>query len=188
MKKSIFLTTAIITTFSLLFTACKKDDPPTPVEEELITTLKLTFTGTGPAIAPFIYKVDNGFGNTGGNVVVDTIVIPANMTFLVGAEVLNEQKNPVEDITEEIVEEGEDHLFLYESSPSSGAGSITYINGAVDAAGNPFNITLNVKSGSAGNGTLTVRLMHKPTNKNGKTPSESGGSTDLEAVFPVRLQ
>jgi hypothetical protein len=188
MKPLIFSGALSIAALSVLFTACKKNDPPVPVEEELITTLKLNVTATGFSKS-FIYKVENGFGGSdSGTVVIDTIALTPNTTYNVEVEVLNEKENPAEDITSEILKENEAHLFLYNTNPATGAGAITFSNGSKDDKGAPFNQTINFTTGAAGSGSLTVHLMHLPSDKNGTTPAAAGGSTDLEAVFPVKLQ
>lgn len=190
MKKNILFGSTIIAAASILFTACNKEkDPPVPVEQELITTLKLNVTSAGGFSESFIYKIENGFGNTTqGTVIIDTIALAPNTTYDVAMEVLNEKEDPAEDITEEILEENEAHLFLFISSPATGSGSITASEGSKDDSGKPFNQTVKFTTGSAGSGSLAVYLMHQPTDKSGTTPATSGGETDIEAAFPVRLQ
>jgi len=182
---AVMLTATIATTFS----ACKKDDPPTPVEQELITTLRLDVSGENGFSKSFSYKIENGFGGgLGGIIQIDTLRLAPELTYQVSARVLNEKENPVEDITTEVIAERDEHLFLYHSAPATGAGSITFSNGSTDGQSRPFNQTIIFSTGTSGTGTLTVHLIHAPSDKSGSTPGETGGETDVEAVFPVVIQ
>ena len=159
------------------------------MEQELITTLKLNVTGDGGFSRSFVYKIENGFGNTTqGTVTIDTIALAPHTTYNVALEVLNEKESPAEDITAEILDESEDHLFLFLSEPISGSGSITPTDGNKDDAGKPLNQSVKFTTGNAGTGSLTVYLLHAPTDKDGATPTASGGETDIEAMFPVRIE
>ncbi len=186
-KYSIFITTLLAITTVL--PACKKKDPPKPEEQELITTMKLTITNGGTFTQTFIYKVENGFGSTtAGSLQIDTVKLAASKTYTVTTEMFNDKASPAENITGEILDERDEHLFLYSSNPGTGTGSITFSNGSKDVSGAPFNQVITFATGAPGSGTLTVNLMHEPTNKNGTTPASSGGETDAEAVYPVVIQ
>lgn len=186
MNKRFFKTIILIATLSIIFTACNKKDVPIPDEQELITTMKLSVTDGGSFSKTFIYKIENGFGSTTqGTVQIDTIALAANTTYSVTAELFNEKADPIENTTDEILQEQDEHLFLYQSTPASGAGSIAFSKGSKDHNGLPFNQTITFTTGNAGAGRLQIDLMHQPTNKNGITPDVSGGETDAEAVYPV---
>lgn len=184
-------TMAFATTF--LFAACKKDDKkieqPQPEEQELITTIKLVVKDNAGFNKSFSYKVDNGFNNNNpGTPVVDNLELSPNKTYQVEVLVLNEAENPAEDITVEVKEESHHHLFLYKSMPATGAGSLKFSNGSKDDEGNNFNQAIELTTGEAGTGSLTVTLKHEPANKNAATADEAGGETDAEAIFPVMLK
>jgi len=189
MNNNFLKATLLSATFALALSACKKDDPATPVEQELITTLRLRVTGVDGLLKTFNYKIENGFGSgSQGTIQIDTIKLAPNSTYTVIAQVLNEKEDPAEDVTTEVISEKEEHLFLYNSNPATGAGSLTTSNGSKDANNLPFNQTITFTTGAAGTGALTVHLNHEPTDKNGTTPQTSGGETDVEAMFPVLLQ
>jgi hypothetical protein len=99
--------------------------------------------------------------------------------------ILNETKTPAENITEEVISESADHLFIYESNP---AELLTFSNGSKDAANIPFNQRIVFTSGAAGNGELLVTLKHLPTNKAATKAADAGGETDVEASFVVKVQ
>lgn len=178
-------------TASTIFTACKKEEitTPAPVEQELITTVRLKVTNTSGFNQTFNYKVDNGFGSsTQGNVQIDDVVLAPATDYDVEVQVWDESKIPAENITEEVIAESHHHLFIFQSNPATGAGAISFSNGSKDDEGEPLNQKIQFTTGTAGVGTLTVTLKHEPTNKNAATPDEAGGETDAQAIFPVKLQ
>lgn len=188
MKKQFTLASIAFATLLFGATACNKTDDPKPDEQELITTARLTFTAASGS-QTFNYKVQNGFGSgTPGTVSIDTIKLAPNTVYAVAVQILNESETPVEDITAEIIAEQLEHLFLFSSTPGTGAGSLTFSNGLKDSEGRNFNLSGTMTSGAAGSGSLDMYLMHAPTDKNGATPAASGGETDVHATFPVRLQ
>lgn len=176
--------------FLSLFAACKKDDTPEPVEQELVTTLQMIATPqAGGAADTFVYKVQNGFGSTQpGSVQIDTVRLSATTTYGVQLRVLNESASPAEDITPEIISERDAHLFFLTVEPSSGAGGLlTITDMSADGQGRPFTQTFNMTTGAAGSGAITVTLLHEPTNKSAGRLADAGGETDLEARYPVVL-
>ncbi len=192
MKNNIIRLTALTAFAAISFTACKKDKvtTPEPVEQELITTVRLKVTKLDDmSIKTFTYKVENGFGSTRqGTVTIDSVKLAANKEYSVEVELLNEKETPAEDVTKEVKEESNEHLFVYQSSPTTGNGSIGFGMGNKDGNGNPFNQTIRFLTAGAGKGAITVTLKHEPTNKAATTPDATGGETDVEATFPVVLQ
>lgn len=185
--------TVIAFTALIAFSACKKEkndiiEEPHSHEEELITTVRLIVTNSSGFNKTFNYKVDNGIGSANPTTpVIDDIVLSANTHYDVVVEVWNESETPAEDVTEEVKEESHHHLFLYQSTPASGAGSIHFHDGNKDDEGAPFNQTIGFHTRDAGSGSLTVTLKHEPTDKNATDPASAGGETDAQAIFPVTL-
>ena len=97
-----------------LFIACEKDDPIIPNEEELITTLEYTLKpeGGGDDIL-FSFKDIDGDG--GDEPIILTSPLAANTTYTGTLNLLNESETPAESITEEILEEDEDHQFFFQT-------------------------------------------------------------------------
>lgn len=178
---------------TVLFTACKKEnntivEDPHVHEEELITTVRLIVTNSSGFNKTFNYKIDNGIGSANpGTPEIDKVMLSANTHYDVEVQVWNESEDPAEDITEEVKEESHHHLFLYQSDPATGAGSIDFHGGNMDDEGQPFNQTIGFHTGDAGHGNLTVTLKHEPTNKAATTPDAAGGETDAQVVFPVQI-
>lgn len=176
---------------TILFAACNPDDVPTPEPEaqELITTMRVIVSNSSGFNKVFTYKVENGFTSSQiGSVEIDDIVLSAQTDYNVEVMVLNESISPAEDVTEEVKEESNEHLFFYESKPSQGAGSIVFSNGSKDASGQPLNQTITFTTGETGTGQLILALKHQPTNKDAQTLGEVGGETDAQAIYPVRIE
>jgi len=185
--KNILFTISTITALSLAAASCSKDDTPEPVEQELITTVQMIATPTGGGTAQtFNYKVQNGFGSTApGTVQIDTVTLQAGASYNVELRVLNESESPAEDVTTEVVEERDEHLFFLEASPT---GLVTVTDGSIDGQNRPFNQTFRLAPGTAGSGTFTITLLHEPTNKRAGTLAGAGGETDAQAIFPVVIR
>ena len=173
---------------TLVFTACKKDNPDVPNEEEVITTLNYTLTpsGGGTAITLSFVDLDGDGGNaptiTGGALAV-------NQTYTGSMELLNETESPAENITTEVQEEAADHQFFFQSSISN--LNIAYND--VDANGNPIGLSSTFSTDSvAASVTITITLRHEPnksaTGVSGGDITNAGGETDIEVVFPIDVQ
>lgn len=189
MKKSTIKIGLIALAFSAIISSCNKGDAPRPDEQELITTVKIQLAESASSfVQTFTYKVENGFGGSGGTIQIDTMKLKPGTKYDAVITVLNEKKSPAEDITTEIIEKDIEHLFLFASTPATGNGSLAVSDGNKDKNGAPFNQTFKLTTGPSGTGKFKIQLMHQPTNKNATTPETSGGETDLEATFPVVLQ
>jgi len=169
------------------FVACEKDDPVVPNEEELITTLKYTLTPTNGGDAVVLTFTD--LDGDGGNAPIVEGGTLNNTTVYTGSlELLNEAENPVEDITEEIVEEDEDHQFFF----TANGIDLDFSYADVDGQGQPVGVLSTLTVGRAGTGTLTITLRHEPNKLasgvvNGLIEN-AGGETDIEVTFPITIQ
>lgn len=171
-------------------TACNKgNDGPAPDEPELITTVQVRATEVGNAgnSKLFTYRVKSGFHAGSTDFHVDTIKLLAGRQYNIEMLVLNEQKTPIIDVTPEIIEERNAHLFYYISAPETGAGSITITDRDTDHNGQPFARLCKWHTGPAGKGTMEIFLIHGPRRKEASDLATIAGSTDAETVFPVVL-
>jgi hypothetical protein len=181
------LFTAIVFAISLTFTACEKDDPEIPNEEELITTLNyiLTPVSGGTAIT-LSFKDLDGDGGTAPTITGGTLA--ANQTYSGTLELLNEAESPAESITEEIEEEGEEHQFFFQSN----IANLTITYNDQDTEGNPVGLSTTLTTGEATSGSINIILRHEP-NKSASGVSDgditnAGGETDIEVTFPIDVQ
>ena len=171
--------------------ACDSGEPdPDAGEQELINRVTLTLTNTADAsdVATITATASDGR-------VIDTFS-PAAIELRPGATYAGsiELRDTIngEDITEEIEEEAEEHLFRYSFQPSS-AGSITITDTESDYAGENENggdfavglaFRAAVASGASGSGTLTAVLYH--FDEGPKTSSTAtSDEIDVDIAFPV---
>lgn len=173
---------------SLLLSSCKKDSVGEENDEEVITTMQLTFIPQGGG-ATVTYKFDDPDGPGGAVATQDQIVLGANKTYNVALQLLNKTLTPVEDITLEVAAEPEAHRFYYE--PSAGS-NITVSGLNNDPAGMPLGITSIWTTTATATGTVKVTLRHyagTPPNKATADPvNTSKSSTDIEVIFNTRIQ
>lgn len=171
---------------ALFIAGCKKDkmdvENPSPVEqeEELITTLKLTFSDASGVETDKVFKFVDLDGDGGNAPIVDDIELTKNVTYNVDIEVLNESENPAEDITAEILAENSDHLFCFSASGIDLSINRTDSDGKYEVGLKSEWIT-----GIAASGTVTVALKHQPGVKNGMC---NVGETDIEVSFKTIIQ
>ena len=151
-------------------------------ENELITSVTLKFTEKGTNIvSSFSYKDADG---DGGNAPTkfDTVSLRANKAYTLAIELLDESKSPVDDITKEVAEESDEHLFIYTPSPAS---LLTYTYDDKDKNGIKIGLTGTAQTGAAGAGKLKVQLRHQPGVKDG---TSSPGSDDVGLDFNLKIK
>ena len=140
-------------------------------EEELITTVTLTFTSDTADTVTASFRDPDGDGGMSGT--TETITLAANTTYTMTIELLNELED--EDITEEIREEAEEHQFLLfgtaVAGPASmGSGLLTHAYADVEsyytdnAVGDdlPVGLSNTITTSDAGMGELDLMLRHLP--------------------------
>lgn len=190
MKTSLY-TTALALALTFGFISCEKDEPvKEPVnEEEVITTVKLTFTPQGGG-TDVVLSIKDADGSDGPALPVQAPQVGTfvqNKTYNCAVTFLNEMTTPAGNITEEVKNEGADHQVFY--SVVGTLPSFTYALGAgnVDANGKPIGINTTFTTTTASSGEIKVTLKHSPNKSaagvaNGDI-TNAGGSTDAEAVF-----
>jgi len=185
MKKYLILALAFVST--AVFTACDKDDPEVEDPQELITTVNYTLTSTDGETVVFTFQDLDGDGGAEATITGGTLT--ADRTYTGSLELLDESDtNDVEDITEEIAEEDEEHQFFF----SSTVAGLEVAYADADEMGNPVGLANTLTTGSAGSGVLTVILRHEPVkDAEGVSAGDitnAQGETDIEVSFPVTVQ
>lgn len=171
---------------STLASCSKKEDPIIPNEEELITTVNLTFSSEDDTVIFRFQDLDGPGGND--PIIVNGSLIP-NKVYEGSIELLNEIENPAEEITEEVKDEAEEHQFFYILSDSQ-LGQIDYTDQDMD--GFPIGLSTVWSTLNSTTGKLTVVLKHEPIkNASGVSDGDmtnAGGETDIEVEFDVTIQ
>ncbi len=206
--KSIITTAALLAMLGTTFTACKKDkkeeptpNAPTPPtnESELITTMKVILhdTTTQTNTTYVFSDLDGAGGNpaTFGNSGADSVInITANHVYEATILLLDESKSPVDTISNEVEEEGADHMFFFNSIAPTGTPYNTYLSGSMtnikylDLDANNRGIGLSTEwtapSMMMAKSPLTIELKHQPSVKDG---SYAPGETDIQVEFKLKV-
>ena len=174
---------------SLVVVSCKKDEvkpaePTPPNENELITTLELKFSGKGVIgnDTTFVVTFNDPDGDGGNAPTQETIHLLKNSTYKVEVTLLDKSKTPADTISNEVLEEANDHLFFYSSNPTS------LVNVKIedkDSNGKNLGLKSTWKTSKDSNkGKVKVKLMHQPGVKDGTSAT---GDTDVEVDFQVNV-
>lgn len=174
----------------LAISGCKKDEdlvetpPPVQNEGEVITTMRViaTDSATNTVAGTFTFRDPDGDGGAGPDI-FDTIRLAANKTYLVQLVLLNETVTPADSISNEVLEEANDHMFFFHYSGA------TIVQSYLDQDTNtpPLGLGLQTKwrTGAASTGTSQVILKHQPGVKDG---TETPGETDIDVTFQTIIQ
>ena len=181
---------AVVVLFTLLMAGCKKDDdspvpasattPPTH-EVEVMTSLIISFidtAGVQPSVNYAFRDPDGDGGN--GPTVHDTIRLVANTYYNATVQVLNETESPAEDVTLEVLDEDDEHLFCYDPSNTNVSVTRTDSDGTYE-----IGVTSRWDTGAIATGNTTITLKHQPGVKDGTC---APGDTDIEVTFVTEIQ
>lgn len=202
MLKNIF-TKAFVFAIILFVVSCDKDDSPDPEnEEEVITKAVLVVTNTSDnSSETYNFEVeghhhdhdddhadddDDDDDHEGEHMEVE---LESNSTYLFEITFFNESdpSNSI-DVTKEIIEEADEHVFFYELTDSS----ITIESAAgdtIDSSGDPIHLKTEWTTTSAAIVDIVGYLIHEPLTKTGvSTRTDLGGSTDAEIEFEAHVE
>ncbi len=167
----------------LLISCVHGEDFEPSDDNELITTVKLTFTpqeqNTGDTPLVFYWKDVQGDGIVDR---LDPIELNSETQYDLKLELFDETKSPKEDISEDIEEEADVHLFVYKVLPAS---LMKVSIKDRDNNGLALGLRSDVKTSSKGYGKLRVQLKHQPpvNGRRIKNGQEDIGSTDVDVEF-----
>lgn len=188
---------ALLGVFTMI--SCEDDDPVKEDVPELITKATLTFTPAGGG-TPVTASATDPDGEGVQDIEVDgPISLTAGTTYTLTLSLINELADPTDEeynITEEVEEEGDEHMFFYAwtndvFSDPSGNGNIDNRADAVnyedeDDNGYPLGLTTSWTAGSASTGTFRVVLKHQPDLKT-DTSDANTGESDLDVTFTINV-
>ena len=161
--------------------SCDKDDPEPVNEEEVITTVEVTLVpaGSGSPVALKFFDADGEQGSIAPLITVSSS-LRASTTYSAVIELRNETVNPPLNITNEVAEEADDHLFCFDVS-----GDIVISYEDADRNGLPIGLFSTWQVGAAGNAQVIVSLRHQAGTKTGECPG--GGESDVEITFNLAV-
>lgn len=181
------------------------DDPEKEDTPELITKATLTFTPSGGG-NPVVVTATDPDGEGVQNIAVDgPINLATNKTYTLTIGLINGLASPNSDeynITEEVEEEGDEHMFFFGwtnnvfSNPTGNgnidnrADAVNYTGGSnsVDMNNLPLGLTTTwATSINAASGSFRIILKHQPETKS-RTSDSNVGETDLDISFTLNVQ
>jgi hypothetical protein len=186
-KGSLVLLAASIFTF----TSCKKEEvivTPSVASNEYMTTVKLRFENkSNPndtlwAVWKDLTPNDQNAPDTSGAI----INLDTNKIYKVSVKILDETKNPVVDITEDIRERGNFHFFTFFTTGTI-SSNLTIEATDFDTNPTPFHIGLENEfktNGTVSTGRLEGVLKHQPNTKNG---TFAPGNSDIDVFFTLNI-
>lgn len=183
--KTLFLATTLAVSIGTLSSCDKPEDDDNTVknEEELITTVELTLVDTAFNVSEtYVWKDEDGEGGNAPSR-IDTLKLPANRNLVGSVSFYDDSKTPREDITEEIIEEANEHFVGY--TPSGGLNLSVDIT---DKDGNnlPLGLANVFRPGSESAGSIKITLKHQTGGV--KDGTLTPGETDVEVDFPVEIR
>ena len=191
MKKQILLLPILI--LALVFTGCSDDDPAPVIEQEVITTVVVTLTGTdGTDYVMRWEDPDYAVGEIMPGYSGDESIPEGAYT---GDIQLYNNTLPEDDeeytVTNEILEEGEggdiDHQFFFSALGGLVVDSVEYEDS--DFEGNPIGQQFSMVAVS-GMGELGVLLIHEPQkDEDGMSDGiwNGVGEEDIDLQFPLTV-
>lgn len=180
LKWSAFFVVVLLSLLSI--SSCDPDDPEPVNEEEVITTVEITLTpeGIGSQVILQFLDEDGEQGSIAPEITVSG-PLQASTRYTAAVMFLNETSSPVEDISDEVREEGNDHLLCFDPSQNI---VITYSD--TDDNGLPLGLTTSWLTGEAGIAEVGVSLRHQAGTKTGDCPGV--GETDIEVTFNLTIE
>jgi len=196
----VFFTTLIITSMAFL-TSCDDDDPKKEDTPELITDVMLTFTPIGSGTTVTVTANDPDGEGVQDLAVDGPINLVANKTYTLTIELINGLTDPSEpeyDITAEVEQESDEHMFFFgwtgnvfadptgDGNIDSRADAVSYID--EDNNGLPLGLSTSwttVTSPDA-TGTFNIILKHQPDLKSASS-TVTTGETDLDIEFIITI-
>ena len=178
-------TSAFYALLTLAMLGCSDDDTTPEIinEDELITTVILTLTpDSGDQVVLTTIDLDGDGPDEPVTTVVGSFL--ENTQYQGAVQFLNETEDPAEDITQEVIEEADEHQVFYTTTDGLNIQT-TYED--QDSQGNPLGVQITLSTGAASEGSLTVTLRHEPVKPNDGLES-AGGETDISTSFDVSIQ
>lgn len=206
MKKTM-KTIACVAIIALSVSACKKEETPAPTNPppstnapELITTMKVTLHDTTTHVNT-VYTfsdLDGDGGNPavfGGTNQSDSVIqITKNHVYECSILLLDQSKNPVDTVSNEVLNKANDHLFFFNALNPTGNPYSVYLTGSMttvkytDLDANNRGIGLKTLWTAPGmamaKSPLVIELKHQPSVKNG---TYAPGETDVQVPFKLQV-
>ena len=193
-KEIPFLISIIATAF--LYSGCDNHVPPAENEEEIIDKVTLTFTPSSSGGAPIVAEANDPDGTGVADFNTDDFVLTPGTEYVLTITVENTEEG--ENITEEIEEEEDEHLFFFAftndifSDPAGNGNAddrshpLNYEDEDDDGNGVGLTTSWTTSSQIIDNGEFRVILKHQPGIKSATSTAEDG-SSDIDLVWAIHI-
>ena len=199
MFKNTFTNTLLVLLI-LFMTSCEKSDTPVVENEmEVFTNATILVTNLSDnSSTTYVFEVEAHAHDDHGAVAPSEgdddhgehteIELAANSEYEFAITFQNntDASNPI-DMTEEVIEEADDHHVFYEFADSS----LTYestTGDTIDSSGNPLNLVTKWTTTTGAVIDVAAYLFHIPTSKVGTTRADFGGAVDVEIDFEAHVE
>ena len=200
MPKNIYFKATLLSTI-LLFISCDKDDTPEAENEmEVFTKAVIVVTDlSDDSSETYNFEVEEHDHDHDHSVLRQTqddddhgdhtvIELKSNSEYKFEISFLNESDpNNIIDMTEEVVEEADDHHVFYELV-GNGISYVSTSGDTFDSKSNPLNLVTKWTTTTATEVEVEAYLLHQPTSKTGSTRDDFGGATDVEIEFEAHVE
>lgn len=186
---------------TLLFIACSEDEQTEMADEqELITMVILNLQDSTNNSMQFMFSDVDGSGGMAPQITAPPLT--ANTTYdgtiqfinaMQGSKDSEEQEDEEdislgENVSELIAEEAVDYQVFYALSSQVDA-SISYVDNDVDVNGDAVGLQVQLTTGSASTGTLTITLLFEPEKPNPIDDlSNAEGIINSEVTFDIVIE
>lgn len=187
-NRKILIGLVILMVVTSIISSCKKDNndvtkPSNINEGELITTVQFKISSTDSPFVTHTFQYRDIDGIGGNTPTIDTIKLNANNVYAVEVLLLDESKIPTDTISNEVLAESQDHLFIYE--PSDTTLTVTINDFDTNNPPLPLGINTSWRTKGTSSSTMKLTLKHQPGIKNG---DPTRGETDVEVTLPVEIK
>ena len=199
MFKNIYLKATLLSSV-LLFISCDKDDTPDAENEiEVFTKAVIVVTNlSDDSSETYNFEVEEH--DHEHSVIVQAqedeeghgdhteIELESDSEYKFEITFLNDSDpNNVIDMTEEVIEEADEHIVFYELI-GDGISYDTTSGDTLDSEGNALNLVTKWTTTAATVVDVKAYLIHKPKPKTGTTRDDFGGATDVEIEFEAHVE
>lgn len=182
------LMSVLAMTLALFGTSCDHlDDPHDHYDDhDAVTTVTLTLVAQGTTDTTRVTWEDlDGIGGTNPSR-IDTLFLKPGAIYLGSVQFENRAESPAKNITEEVLDDADEHQVFYAVSDS--LGKVTVLD--KDGRGLPLGLVFSISTtttAAAVPGRLTLSLYHyeSESSKNGTDPADE---TDVEVTFPLLVR
>lgn len=183
-----------------IFSSCEVDDPEKEEVPELITQIVLRFESNAGG-QPILVIATDPDGEGVKDIEIDEPIRLAPLTtYNLSIALINnlaDATQPEYDVTEEVREEADEHMFFFGwngdvFSAPTGSGNIENAIGLVnyldeDINGLPLGLETQWSTASNSVGELRIILKHQPDLKSEQSDAQTG-ETDLDVTFPIMVE